>query len=218
MADTQLNTILGCNLRKYREMHNQTRQIFAAAYGGSEFTLQGYEAGKKCPSLKRFLTLCNTFALSPNALLEGLYPWRTEIEDIRALMNLERELQGHRVQKLVHFQNIYLHDTIETRPCLKDAPLGTRLHILRLENDISIGSLAENCSVSKSTMQGYESGQFDPPLRVVLCLCETFGVSPEYLLSPCLLRHDYSDSRIAYLRPRQIKTLLALSRFFKNNL
>ena len=83
---------------------------------------------------------------------------------------------------------------------------------------MSIESLAEICRVSKSTMQGYESGQYDPPLPVTLHLCEAFGVSPEYLLAPYLQELTYVDARLADLKPIQIKTLLELSRYFKNNL
>ena len=218
MTDARLNKILGRNLRKHRASLEQPRQIFAAAYGGSAYTPQSYEAGQKCPNLARFLTLCNTFSLSPNALMDGLFPWRSELEDIRELEALASGLHGHQAQKLRDLQNIYLRNTLETRPRLIGAPFGTRLRILRLKSDTAIDLLAETCTVSKPTMQGYESGQYDPPLPVVLRLCETFGVSPEYLLAPRLQTLTYADARIADLRPKQIKTLLELSRYFRNDL
>lgn len=218
MAEARLNEIFGQNLRRYRESLEQPRQIFAAVYGGSAYTLVGYESGQSCPNLARFLVLCNTFELSPNTLLEGLFPWQTELEDIRELESLTGDLQGHRAQKFLDFQDIYIRGSIEVRPSLQGTSFGERLHLLRLENNCTIDALAESCSVSKPTMQGYESGQYDPTLRVILCLSEIFEVSPEYLLAPRLKKLNYKDSRIADLRPNQIKTLLALSRCFKDNL
>lgn len=218
MESVQLKRILGENLQRLRESRKQSRQAFAAECGIVADTVQSYELGYKCPSLKRFLTLCRAFEVSPNILLDGMFQWRTELDETRELERLASDLTGQKAQKLKEFQNIYLRDTIETRPWLLGAPFGTRLHILRKESQLTIGTLADKCLISKSTMQGYESGQYDPPLPVMLRLCETFGVSPEYLLAPYLQRLSYADPRIADLRPMQIKTLLALSQFFKNNL
>ena len=218
MESVQLKKIFGQNLLWLRESRKQSRQAFAAECGIVADTVQSYELGYKCPSLKRFLALCRASGVSPNILLDGMFQWRTELEDTCELERLADDLTGQKAQRLKEFQNIYFRGAVEIRPRLIGAPFGTRLHILRMENRMSIESLAEICRVSKSTMQGYESGQYDPPLPVTLHLCEAFGVSPEYLLAPYLQELTYVDARIADLRPIQIKTLLELSRYFKNNL
>lgn len=218
MADARLNEIFGQNLRNYRESLGQSRQIFSAAFNGSPYTLQSYELGHQCPNLKRFLNLCNTFQISPNLLLDSLFPWRTEMDEVRDLAALADGLYGQNAQKLVEFQDIYIRDTVETRPWMMGAPLGIRIHVLRMESGMNIDTLAKLCMVSRATMQGYESSQYDPTLPAVLHLCEVFHISPEYLLAPFLQKLSYPDARIADLRPRQIKTLLELSRYMRNNL
>ena len=211
MAKERYNEIFGRNLRAYRESLGQTRLVFVRQYDGFASTLASYETGNKGPSLKRFVHICNSLKVSPNFLLAGLFPWDTEVEQIKALEEITDSLRGSDRQKVVSIQSAFLRCCLDTPPKLQDANLGTRLHLMRIDAGLEIGELAERCMIAKPTLQGCESGQYDPSVPVLLRLCEVFGVSPEYLLVPVLDRISYTDKRLAYLRPRQIKALLEIT-------
>lgn len=218
MLDNRVNEILGRNLRLYRESTGKSRQVFASYFDGSPFTLQGYESGKKCPNFQRFVHICNSLQISPNTLLEGLFPWETEIDTIAQLDGLVRPLKGAARQRISGMQDLYLKHAFESNPKFAGSPFGTRLHLLRLDAGLDGDTLAKSCLVARPTYQGYESGQYDPGIPIVLRICEVFHVSPEYLLAPVLKKLSYKDPRMADLRPTQIKFLYELTRYAINNL
>lgn len=212
MAKERYNEIFGRNLRAYRESLGQTRLVFVRQYDGFASTLASYETGNKGPSLKRFIHICNSLRVSPNFLLDGLVPVRTELLEIQALHETMERLRGAERQKVQSVQSTFIRCALETPPGMREANLGTRLHLLRLDAGLEIEELAERCMIAKPTLQGCESGQYDPSVPVVLRMCEVFEVSPEYLLVPMLTHLSYADERLAYLRPRQIKALLDITR------
>lgn len=212
MSSEHYVEMLGKNLKKFRESHGQTRQAFVNQYDGFVSTLQSYEAGKKGPNLKRFLHICNSLKISPNVLLEGLYPLKTEKDDLMALSALITELDGGKRQKVLYLQEMILRCLLDTPPQLNDKSFGERLHLLRIDAGLEVDELADQCTIAKSTLQGYESGQYDPSITVLLRLCEVFDVTPEYLLIADVKYPSYPDERYAFLRPRQIKSMLDITR------
>jgi len=211
MDKFQISEVFAQNLKALRKSRNQTRNAFAASIDGFASTVQGYEAGAKLPTFHRFCALCNALNTSPNTLLAGLFPWRTELEDVHALEATMNSLHGINRQHLINMQNDFIRCLLETPPSLSGAGFGTRLSILRQDIELEAGDLAERCNLSRSTLQGYESGQYVPSLPSVLSLCEVFGVSPEYLLAPCLHTRTYSDDRFYALRPRQLSALCSMT-------
>lgn len=218
MLDSRVNEILGRNLRQYRESTGKSRQVFASYFDGSPFTLQGYESGKKCPNFQRFVHICNSLQISPNTLLDGLFPWETEIDTIAQLDGLVRPLKGAAGQRIFGMQELYLKHALAVNPKITGSSFGTRLHLLRLDAGLDVDALAKHCMVARSTFQGYESGQYDPGLPIVLRLCEVFHLSPEYLLAPVLKKLSYTDPRMVDLRPTQIQFLYELSKYAVSNL
>lgn len=212
MAKEQYNEIFGKNLRAYRESLGQTRLVFVRQYDGFVNTLASYETGEKGPSLKRFVHICNGLKLSPNALLNGLFYWETEIETLETLDETMGRLSGAERQKVIAVQNSFLSCVLETPPKLSGTNLGTRIRLLREDAGLDVSVLAERCMIAKSTLLGHESGQYDPSVQVILRLSEVFGVSPEYLLAPQLDKLSYPDERYANLRPREMKALLEITR------
>lgn len=217
MEDTQYRKIFGENLRLLRESMDQTREAFAARLDSSVHTLQSYEAGTRSPNFRRFLQICNSLQVSPNNLLEGLYPWPTEIDHLRELACIMEGLDETVAQKIRGVQDIFIESALDTPPKLTGAGFGSRLHLLRADTGMDVTALAEMCMVARPTLQGYESGQYDPSIPVILRLCEALGVSPDYLLAPELERLSFPDARLADLRPRQIVTLLEITRYMANN-
>lgn len=204
--------IFGANLRLLRESLGMTRQTFAARFDVSAYTLQGYETGMRCPNFKRFLQICNSIPVSPNVLLAGLYPWPTELDDLQELAFVMDGLDEVVAQRIRGAQEIF----IQSSPRMHGASFGARLHLLRVDARMETTVLAERCLVARSTLQGYESGQYDPSIPVVLRLCEALGISPAYLLAPELEQSLYPYAQVADLRPGQIKGLLKITRYLAN--
>lgn len=217
MEDSQYSKVFGLNLRLLRESFGQTRQSFAARLDSSVHTLQSYEAGIRSPNFRRFLQICNVLTVSPNQLLEGLYPWPTEIDHLRELARITEGLDETVAQKIRGVQDIFIESALDTPPKLTGVGFGSRLYLLRADAGMDVTALAEMCMVARPTLQGYESGQYDPSIPVILHLCEALDISPDYLLAPELERLSCPDARLAYLRPRQIKALLDATQYLANN-
>ncbi len=214
MLDVQFNKIFGRNLREYRESLEMPRHIFASKYGGSASTLQSYEAGSRCPNFQRLLQICNTFHVSPNQLFKGLYSWPTEKDVIRKLMDIPQSLNEIQQEKLKGLQAIYIESARNSPSKLTGNDFAARLHLLRVETGYDAMTVAGKCMIARATLQGYESGQYDPSVPAVLRLCEVIGVSPEYLLAPMLDQLNDLDRRIVDLYPQQIRTLEEISAYY----
>jgi len=103
---------------------------------------------------------------------------------------------------------------IETPPSLTGVSFGTRLQLLRIDAGFEIESLAKVCSIARSTLQGYESGQYNPSIQTVLRLSEVLQVSPAYLLYPELAPGLYPECWLASIRPRQVKVIVDTAKFY----
>lgn len=217
MVDTQYYKQFGRNLRKLRESIGKSTQIFAMDCDCSAYTIQNYELGRKGPNLKRFLTICNATGASPNQLLSGLYSDSSELRAIRSLRETFGKLLPSDRQRLTAALEIIAKCMMDTAPSLVSAGFGTRLHLLRLDTGLSVDTFAAKCSIAKSTLQGYESGQYDPSIPALLQLCETLDVSPEYLLADKLEKAAFPDQRLLNLRPRQITALHEAAAYLSNS-
>lgn len=191
-----------------------TRREFAYLVDSNEYTIQGYEYGKKMPSLSNFIALCAALKQSPNDLLANLWEWETELDDWRELSILMELLEDGNRQKLEGLLKIIWRGMVNTPPRLNGVSFGTRLQMLRIDAGLEIEPIAKQCSVARSTLQGYESGQYNPSIQSVLRLSEVFHVSPAYLLYPKLDTRLYPECWLAQIRPRQIKTLVEVAKFF----
>lgn len=207
MMDTQYYKQFGKNLRKLRESLGKSTQILAMDCNCSAYTIQNYELGRKGPNFKRFLTICSTTGASPNQLLLGLFRESSELSAIRGLREAFSMLSPSERQRLSGIFEIIVTCMIDTAPSLVGADFGSRLHLLRMDAGYSVEDFAARCSIAKSTLQGYESGQYDPSIPALLQIGEVLDVSPEYLLADKLERTSFPDRRLLYLRPRQLIAL-----------
>lgn len=76
---------------------------------------------------------------------------------------------------------------IISRCQVKNNILGSRLRELRIEKKLLIKNVAKELGVSPMAYNHYELGDREPPLDVLVSLCEYFNVSADYLLG----RVDY---------------------------
>lgn len=207
MVDTQYYRLFGKNLRSLRESLGETVQHFALDCDCSAYTIQSYELGRKGPNTNRLLNICNTKGISPNQLLAGLFPEDTEQAAVSGIQVAFESLAPVERQKLSSLFHIFVKSMIDTAPSLVGADFGTRLHLLRLDTRLSVEEFAARCMIAKSTLQGYESGQYDPSVPALLQLCNVLEVSPEYLLAMRLKKTSFPNQELLCLRPRQIRAL-----------
>ena len=120
-------------------------------------------------------------------------------------------------KKIIGQLDIWINCILNTEPKLIHASFGERIRILRTNASLGLRDVAEACTISVSTLQGYESGQHDPSIPVLLYLCQMFQVSPNYLLYPRIDFKISGDNRIFFLLPAQLHTLLQSSQYLKNN-
>lgn len=212
MAEEQFRRIFGANLKQFRESRGMSRQMLATDCGCSMHTIQSYELGNSSPVFKQLCLICNTGRISPNVLFTGLPP-SSETDTIRDIQTLLEPLTSIERQRVNNFLNIMIDCRLQTMPRLTGAKLGTRVQLLRLNVGMEIEELAARCAIAKSTLQGYESGQYDPSIPALLHLCRVFSVSPEYLMANELEHTDCSDRRFLDLFPNEIKAVRDMAKY-----
>lgn len=217
MAGFDRNNRFGQNLKKFRESLGETRAVFASDCGFSASKIQNYELGRNSPNLERLLQICNAKKVLPSRLLDGFLTVPTEIDTLRELEICLESLKLSEKQRVKGLLDICISCILNTEPKLDRAGLGERIRILRVDAELDLKSLAGACMITVSTLKGYESGQYDPSIPVLLNLCKTFHVSPDYLLYPRLQWDVSEDSRMFHLLPRQIQNLYQCAQYVKNN-
>lgn len=205
MTNAQYHSMLGDNIRQLREECGETRDCFAMDCGCARNTIQNYELGRSAPVYKQFLRICNTKYVSPNQLLAGLFPADSEQEAIQELNGILNALDAMERQQINNFLNIIINCILETTPRLSGASLGTRVQQLRENAGMSVDELAARCMIAKPTLQGYESGQYDPSIPILVRLCDIFLVSPEYLMASEVKFPQCRDTRYLDLFPAEIR-------------
>lgn len=212
MAEEQFRRILGTNLKKIRESRGVSRQILATDCGCSMHTIQNYELGNSSPVFKQFRLICNALSVSPNQLLSGLFP-DSEADTFTEIQSVLEPLTSMERQRINNLLNIMINCRLNTMPQLHGAAVGTRIQLLRSNAGLETEELATRCAVAKSTLQGYESGQYDPSIPALLHLCQIFSVSPEYLMVSELEHTDCSDRRLLDLFPNEIKAACEMAKY-----
>lgn len=217
MIDAQYHSILGQNLKQLREACGETRDRFAMDCSCARNTIQNYELGRSTPVYKQFLRICNAKHVSPNRLLAGLIPADSEQQAIQELNEILNALDAMERQQLSIFLNIIINCVMETTPRLSGASLGTRVQQLRENAGMSVEELAERCMIAKPTLQGYESGQYDPSIPVLIRLCEVLVVSPEYLMASEISYPVCSDKRLLDLLPNELRMVRDCAKYASKN-
>jgi len=129
-------------------------------------------------------------------------------------MDIPQSLNEIQQGKLKGLQAIYIESARSSPSKLAGNDFAARLHLLRVETGYDAMAVAGKCMIARATLQGYESGQYDPSVPAVLRLCEVIGVSPEYLLAPMLDQLNDLDRCIVDLYPQQIRTLQEISAYY----
>lgn len=212
MAEEQFRRIFGGNLKRIREARGISRQMLATDCGCSMHTIQSYELGNSSPVFKQFRLICNALCVSPNRLLEGILS-TTETDTFAEIQSVLEPLTSIDRQRIWNLINIMINCRVNTIPRLHGAAIGTRIQLLRSNVGMEIEELAIQCSVAKSTLQGYESGQYDPSIPALLRLSQIFSVSPEYLMISELEYAECEDRRLLDLFPNEIRTVCEMVRY-----
>lgn len=203
------------NLTNLRLERGLTIQLFAAACDVSLSAMHGYLYDGKFPTLETLMKICNALRISPNILLEGLFT-SSELENIHRINFIVKDLSFEKRRLFDGVFSEYVKVVSGGPLSLIDVDLGERISILRKDTGFSVEEFANNCSVSRSTLAGIESGQKPPGTLVFLNICSALSVSPEFLLCNSLDYSSYPDERYKYLTLRQIDGLLKIASLFIN--
>lgn len=60
---------------------------------------------------------------------------------------------------------------------------GWRMREMRRSKELTQSELAKLCELGESTISFYESGKREPSYKVMLCIAEKLGTTPNYLLT-----------------------------------
>jgi len=90
--------------------------------------------------------------------------------------------------------------------------LGRKVNKIRKDKGFTAEGLAEICDVSTATIRHVEAGRRSLSIAFLLKLCNTLGVSPDYLLYEHLTYERYPDKHALYnrlddLSPKQLEML-----------
>ena len=96
---------------------------------------------------------------------------------------------------------------VEAMPDLKNAGFGQRIRILREDIRMTLAEAARSSNLQPDSLKVLESNQRLPSIATFLKLCETFHVSPEYLLCNSLTYTFAVDKMLYALTPRELAAL-----------
>lgn len=65
---------------------------------------------------------------------------------------------------------------------LFDVNIGKRLKEIRDKNKYTIEEVQKMTGISRQSLINYENGKGNPTLKVILCLCNLYKISPNYLI------------------------------------
>lgn len=71
---------------------------------------------------------------------------------------------------------------INTTMAQSDNALGEQLRLMRVERNLSQSTVADALNIDRSSYSNYESGKTVPPVYMLKCLSEYFGISIEKLI------------------------------------
>ena len=72
-----------------------------------------------------------------------------------------------------------------------------RLKLLRKERGLYQQDLADLINKNKATISYYESGEYEPPLDVLITFANYFGVSMDYLTGESEYRHRIKEEELS---------------------
>lgn len=70
--------------------------------------------------------------------------------------------------------------------------IGNRIRSRRKEMNLKQGELAEKLNISNNHMSSIENGREHPSLELLLAICDTLKVTPDFLLMGCMHADDIS--------------------------
>jgi len=94
--------------------------------------------------------------------------------------------------------------------------LNKRLHVSRINSDLSRKQVSELVGISESTIGLYESGNRQPSLEVLIKLASLYKVTTDYLLG--CETNDIKSLSLVGFDSEQIKALTLTANCFRNKM
>ncbi len=159
--ESQLSSIkmkkMGMKLAMTRQNSGYTLVDLSRETGIDTVALAAFEQGASNPSLPQLESLATTFGRSIDELISEI-PLEIKKKSFDTIGLLRREK---------------LHDRM----------IGLQVKKHRLDQHVSIETLALACGITRSEMEAYESGLSSIPFLVLVAICHELGISYEMFIS-----------------------------------
>lgn len=159
--DSQLSSLkmkkMGMKLAMARQNSGYSLADLSRETGIDTVALAAFEQGASNPSLPQLESLATTYDLSIDIFIT------------------DKPIE----MKKTNFDTIGL----VKREKLHDRMIGLKIKKHRLDQSVSIETLAQSCGITQSEMEAYESGLYSIPFLILVALCHELGISYEIFTS-----------------------------------
>lgn len=159
--DSQLSSLkmkkMGMKLAMARQNYGHSFTDLSRETGIDSVALTAFEQGTASPSLPQLESLATTYGLPIDELISDK-PLEMKKKSFNTIVLVKREK---------------LHDRM----------IGLQLKKNRLDQHISIETLAQSCGFTPSEMESFETGLSSIPFLVLVSLCHELGISYELFTS-----------------------------------
>ncbi len=159
--DSQLSSLkmkkMGMKLAMARQNRGYSLADLSRETGIDTVALAAFEQGASNPSLPQLESLATTYELSIDVFIT------------------DKPIE----LKKINFDTVGL----VRREKLHDRMIGLQIKKQRLDQSISIETLAKSCGVTQSEMEAFESGLSSIPFLILVALCHELGISYEIFTS-----------------------------------
>jgi len=160
--DSQLSTLkmkkMGMKLAMARQNSGYSLTDLSSETGIDSDVLTAFEQGASNPSLPQLENLATTYNRSIDEFITDK-PLEMKKKSFDTIVLVRREK---------------LHDRM----------IGLQIKKHRLDQHISIETLAQSCGITPSEMEAFETGLSSIPFLVLVALCHDLGISYEMFTSP----------------------------------
>ena len=203
----EIKSAISDSLKKIKAEQDMEVSLMADLLNIPISTFETYLYARNIPALDMVVRICNQFDYPINdffASLGGKPRDQKLIARIYSNFDMLPEIKRKQIYQMIE---PLVQSMVEAMPDLKNAGFGQRIRILREDIRMTLAEAARSSNLQPDSLKVLESNQRLPSIATFLKLCETFHVSPEYLLCNSLTYTFAVDKMLDALTPRELAAL-----------
>ena len=203
----EIKSAISDSLKKIKAEQDMEVSLMADLLNIPFSTFETYLYARNIPALDMVVRICNQFDYPINdffASLGGKPRDQKLIARIYSNFDMLPEIKRKQIYQMIE---PLVQSMVEAMPDLKNAGFGQRIRILREDIRMTLAEAARSSNLQPDSLKVLESNQRLPSIATFLKLCETFHVSPEYLLCNSLTYTFAVDKMLYALTPRELAAL-----------